>query len=83
MAIEYIFLLALVLEGFFICLKQDERNDLLKKEMQEDEKDVCVSRRKTNGVFRNPLGDGYRKNSKGLYEPIKPNRMGDDEDDDV
>lgn len=57
---------------------------LMKHNSEEAEKEERTSRREVNGTFKNPLGDGYRKNVKGQYVPIRPNsRMlgGDDEDD--
>ena len=36
-------------------------------------------RREVSGVFKDPLGDKYRKNIRGLYRPVKPYR-GDEED---
>lgn len=59
---------------------------LMKHNSEEAEKDERASRREVNGTFKNPLGDGYRKNVKGQYVPIHPNsRMldGSDEDDDL
>lgn len=40
-----------------------------------------TTRRDVYGTFKDPLGDAYRKNTKGLYTPIKPYRGDDTEDD--
>lgn len=86
-----------LVEGLFICYTQYKRNALLKSnnllidtlnKAQELEK---KTRRDVEGTFHNPLQDGYRKNSQGLYEPVKPTRnpyairphLGDDEKDEV
>lgn len=55
-------------------------------EEEEEEEDAHTTRRDVHGTFKHPLGDSYRKNTKGQYVPIRPNsRMidGDDEEDDV
>ena len=68
-----IFLFIICLEGLYICLKFDEK----------EEKKGATDRRKINGDFKNPLGDSYRKNTKGHLVPIKPNSKmldGDEED---
>jgi hypothetical protein len=67
------------IEGLFLCIETHRRNNLLLwnntlidtiKTAQELEK---KSRRDTEGRFGNPMQDGYRKNDKGQYTPIKPN----------
>lgn len=42
-----------------------------------------TTRREVHGTFKTPLGDSYRKNTRGLYVPIQPNSKmldGDDEE---
>ena len=42
-----------------------------------------TTRREVNGICKTPLGDSYRKNTRGLYVPIQPNSKmldGDDEE---
>lgn len=83
-----------LIEGLVLCIEMHRRNELIRmnnllidtmqkaKELEEN------SRRKVEGTFGNPMQDGYRRNDKGQYTPIKPNgnpyairpRLGDDED---
>jgi hypothetical protein len=54
----------------------------------EGKEEARTSRREVNGLFQNPMQDGYRKNTKGQYTPIKPSNnpysirphLGDEED---
>ena len=63
-----ILLMVISVEGALIILE-------LKKK-----KEVKVNpRRELTGMFKDPLGDKYRKNGEGLYTPIRPSR-GDEED---
>ena len=63
-----ILLMVISVEGALIILE-------LKKK-----KEVKVNpRREITGMFKDPLGDKYRKNKEGLYTPIRPSR-GDEED---
>lgn len=53
------------------------------EERKGSKEEVKKTRRDIYGVFANPLGDSYRKNSKELYVPIKPGSKmldGDEED---
>jgi len=49
---------------------------------RKEQVEKVQSRRETYGVFANPLADKYRKNSDGLYRPVRPYR-GDDKEDEV
>lgn len=89
-----------VLEGLVLCIEMHKRNNLLKwnnslihvlEEAQKLGKEQELDknpRRNVEGTFSNPLQDGYRKNKKGQYVPIKPNNnpyairphIGDEED---
>ena len=62
-ALKIALLFIIAYEGAFILKK----HETLKK---PDE--PRSNRRDVYGVYRNPLGDSYRKNSKNLYVPIKP-----------
>lgn len=83
-----------LIEGFLLLIEMHRRNTLLKwnnafidtlNKAQELEK---KTRRDIDGTFGNPLQDGYRKNTKGQYTPVRPNgnpyairpHLGDDED---
>lgn len=85
-----------LIEGLVICYEQHWRNRLLKwnnslidimNKAQELEKGK-KARRDIEGTFKNAMQDGYRKNDKGQYVPVKPNsnpyairpHLGDDED---
>lgn len=45
---------------------------LRKKPTYKIEEPSMANRRDVHGVYRNPLGDSYRKSSRNLYVPIKP-----------
>lgn len=69
--------MVLSLEGLYICI-----NLTAKKEKEQKIDD----RRKIVGEFKNPLGDTYRKNTKGHLVPIRPHSKmidGSDEKDEV
>lgn len=90
-----------VIEGAILCVEMIKRNILIKKNnllidsLQKAgelrEKVDKKPRREVEGAFKNPLQDGYRKNKKGLYTPVKPNsnpyairpNLGDDEEDEL
>lgn len=76
MEIIEIFLLTLIaIEGALI---------LLHKEDAEEER--INRRREIYGTFKNPLGDTYRKNTRGQLVPINPHGKmidGDEEEDEV
>lgn len=57
---------------------------LTEEKKEEVETKEHKTRRDTEGVFANPLGDSYRRH-KGLYVPIQPNSkmLDGDEDDEV
>lgn len=68
-------LLMIVIELTAILFKLPEEKTIIKEETKK-------TRRDTQGIFANPLGDSYRKN-KGLYVPVKPGSVmldGDEED---
>ena len=55
------------------------------KPKQEKEEVAHTTRRDVDGIYKNPLGDSYRKNKRNLYVPIKPGAKmiessGDEED---
>ncbi len=68
----------IAIEGYLILAKKEE------KEVEP----AHISRREIHGTFKDPLDSPYRKNSKGLYVPIKPSgreynprpHLGDEED---
>lgn len=67
----------LSLEGLYICIKLSIEKE---KEQKADD------RRKVVGEFKNPLGDTYRKNTRGHLVPIRPHSKmidGVDEEDEV
>ena len=70
--IKILLLFIITIEIALILTKPDEKEE-------EEHK----SRRDVYGIYKNPLGDTYRKNTKNQYVPIKPNSKmidGDDED---
>lgn len=72
-----------VIEGLVLCIEMHRRNELLRAnnlliDTMQKVKEL-EDRRKATGTFSDPLGDMYRKNTKGLYRPVKPYR-GDEED---
>ena len=74
--IKILFLFIIATEIALILLKPD------KKEEEEEER---ATRREVYGIYKNPLGDSYRKNRKNQYVPIKPGSkmiegIGDDEE---
>lgn len=83
-----------LLEGLVLCVEMHKRNALLRANnllidtIQKAKELDDNARRKVDGTFGNPLQDGYRKNKRGQYVPIKPNNnpyairpsLGDDED---
>ena len=91
---EKIMLVIGAIEGLVICIEMHRRNTLLKENtilidtMNKAKELEKKTRRDIEGTFQNPLQDGYRKNDKGQYTPIKPNgnpyairpHLGDDED---
>ena len=64
--LKILLLFIIAYEGLWLIFKSTP-------EKKEEEKvNERVSRRETYGIYRNPLGDSYRKNQKKLYVPIKP-----------
>ena len=61
--VEIFLLFAIVVEGAIA---------LRKKPSYKKEEPITTNRRDVHGVYRNPLGDNYRKSSRNLYVPIKP-----------
>lgn len=70
--LKILILFMLAIEGALIIYDKGEKPN----------EGVHTTRRDVYGTFRDSLGDAYRKNNKGLYRPIKPNR-GDDVEDDL
>lgn len=67
-------LISIELALILIRLTEDKKVEVEEKEHK--------TRRDTQGIFADPLGDFYRKN-KGLYVPIQPNSKmldGDEEE---
>lgn len=61
-----------LLEVFILIIIAIE-GALLIQRKPEKEEDARATRRDVYGTFQNPLGDGYRKNKKGQYVPVRPN----------
>ena len=78
-AVKIALLFAIAYEGAWFLIRN-------KKKKEEPEKeDVRTTRRDVYGIYKNPLGDSYRKNSRHQYIPQRPNSKmiessGDDED---
>lgn len=73
----FIIALELGLLLFHMPTKEDIEEILKKNE------GAHTTRREVHGTFKTPLGDSYRKNTRGLYVPIQPNSKmldGDDEE---
>lgn len=76
MEIALLFIIAIELA--FILYDKDS-----KQEFKKIDEGARTTRRDVYGTFKTPLGDSYRKNSKNLYVPIKPNSKmldGDEEE---
>jgi hypothetical protein len=76
--VKIFLLFVIAYEGFLFLIKG-------KQKKEEEKIDERASRRETYGIYRNPLGDSYRKNNKSQYVPIKPGEKmiensGDDEE---
>ena len=70
--VEVLVLFIIAIEGALLLYK--------KEDVKESER---TSRRDVYGTFKDPLGDSYRKNTKGQYVPVQPNSKmldGDDEE---
>lgn len=81
-----------LIEGLVICIEMIKRNRLLKANNllidtmnKAQELEDRRKRREIEGTFQNPLGDTYRKNTKGQLRPIIPRAkmLDGDEDDEV
>lgn len=71
--------------GLVICDTKEKTKEALKKEIKEEMEveGARTTRRDVYGTFKTPLGDSYRRNTRGLYVPIQPNSKmldGDDEE---
>lgn len=85
-AFDIVKICLLVIIAIEIALRQQP--SITVKHEGEEKEEVRTSRREVNGFFQNPMQDGYRKNTKGQYTPIKPNNnpyairphLGDEED---
>ena len=78
-ALKIALLFIIAYEGAWFIIKNPPK----KEEPKEDE--GHASRREVHGIYRNPLGDSYRKNQRKQYVPIKPGAKmiessGDEED---
>lgn len=76
-SLEFTIALELGLILFHMPTKEDIEEILKKNE------GAHTTRREVHGTFKTPLGDSYRKNTRGLYVPIQPNSKmldGDDEE---
>lgn len=70
--VEVIMLIIIAIETALILYKK-----------KDEPKEGKVGRREITGTFGNPLGDNYRRNTRGQLVPIKPNSKmldGDEED---
>lgn len=72
--VKVLVLFIIAIEGALLLYK--------KEEVKESER---TTRRDVYGTFKDPLGDSYRKNTRGHYVPIKPGEkmlegLGDDEE---
>lgn len=75
--LEFIIAVELGLLLFHMPTKENIEEILKKNE------GAHTTRREVHGTFKTPLGDSYRKNTRGLYVPIQPNSKmldGDDEE---
>lgn len=61
---------------------KDKVKEELKKELLEEIEGAHANRRDVHGTFKTPLGDSYRRNTRGQYVPIQPNSKMLDGDDD-
>ena len=68
--------------GLIIYDTKDGLKEEIRKELKEELEGARTSRREVYGTFKSPLGDSYRRNTKGLYVPIQPNSKMLDGDDD-
>lgn len=75
--LKIVLLFIIAYEGAWFIIKNPPK--------KEEPKDERTTRRDVYGIYKNPLGDSYRKNQRKQYVPIKPGAKmiessGDEED---
>lgn len=83
--LKILILFMMAIELALIIYDTKDNTEELKKQIKKEleEEGASTSRREVYGTFKTPLGDSYRRNTKGLYVPIQPNSKmldGDDEE---
>lgn len=74
MEIALLFVIAIELAFILFDLEAPKKENLKKEILDELTKEGArTTRRDVYGTFKTPLGDSYRKNTKGQYVPIQPN----------
>lgn len=87
--LKILFLMMIAIElGLIIYDIKAPAKDKIKEELKEEilkemeEEGAHTTRRDVHGTFKTPLGDSYRRNTRGQYVPIQPNSKMLDGDDD-